>query len=424
MLTMFHRKGKVAGSTDGYSFAANLAQLLVYAMLGASIVSARPLKYSEGPGGVVLRRGCATHVTEQDRYEMDNGLEVVREQRLLERRSDEGPGGDAPNSTYPTTNASSVLVGELPKVTFDVFLHIIYANETYEGGYVPDDQIQQQMTVLNRDYASTNISWNLVNVTRIHNESWFTGASAGSPQELELKQTYHKGISNALNVFTVGFNSTDRSLGYSSLPSAYLRSPLLDGLLIRYTTLPGGNHTNYNLGRTMVHELGHWLGLYHTFEGGCTGVGDNVDDTAPEASGAEGCPVGRKSCAASKFEDPIHNFMDYSFDSCMTHFTPGQAVRMHEAIWAFRTPRPPVANSTSTAAPNATTSATPSTTSAAPEKLTATVIGIPPQNSTVPQPPSDGAEVPLSVHDPEQYDAEEADDDEEVEDEGDEYEES
>lgn len=55
MLTMFHRKGKVAGSTDGYSFAANLAQLLVYAMLGASIVSARPLKHSEGPGGIVPR---------------------------------------------------------------------------------------------------------------------------------------------------------------------------------------------------------------------------------------------------------------------------------------------------------------------------------------------------------------------------------
>lgn len=68
---------------------------------------------------------------------MDNGLKVVREQRLLERRSDEGFGGDAPNSTYPTTNSSSVLVGELPKVSFDVFLHIVYANETYEGGYVP-----------------------------------------------------------------------------------------------------------------------------------------------------------------------------------------------------------------------------------------------------------------------------------------------
>ena len=58
-----------------------------------------------------------------------------------------------------------------------------------------------------------------------------------------------------------------------------------------------------------MHELGHWLGLYHTFEGGCTGVGDNVDDTSPEASGAEGCPVGRKSCAASKFEDPIREYL-------------------------------------------------------------------------------------------------------------------
>ena len=121
--------------------------------------------------------------------------------------------------------------------------------------------------------------------------------------------------------------------------------------------------------------------------------------------------------------------MDYSFDSCMTHFTPGQAVRMHEAIWAFRTPRPPVANSTSTAAPTAAASASasaiPSTASAAPEKLTATVVSIPPQNSTMPQPLSDVAEVPLSVQDPKEYDAEEPEpEDGEVEDEGDEYEES
>lgn len=97
-----------------------------------------------------------------------------------------------------------------------------------------------------------------------------------------MKKMYHKGNSSTLNIFTAGyvfihcvlsthlipssFNSTDKSLGYASLPSAYFREPLKDGLMIRYTTLPGGSHKNYNLGRTTVHELGHWLGLYHTFE--------------------------------------------------------------------------------------------------------------------------------------------------------------
>lgn len=91
------------------------------------------------------------------------------------------------------------------------------------------------------------------------------------------------------------------------------------------------------------------------------------------------------------------NFMDYSFDSCMTHFTPGQAVRMHEAIWAFRTPRPPVANSTSSSSSsNTTTTASPTmtTTSAAPEMLAATAVSVVPgSEGLVVQGPGDEAEV-------------------------------
>ncbi|TFK26861.1 zincin [Coprinopsis marcescibilis] len=234
----------------------------------------------------------------------------------------------------------------LKPVSFDVYWHVFYANQTKEGGYVSDEQIQRQMKVLNDDFKSANISWNFKNTTRIENEEWFLSAAPGTPQEKEMKTQYHKSDSTALNIFTAQFNSTTKSLGFASLPSSYLSDPISDGLVIRHSTLPGGSQTNYNQGRTTVHEAGHWLGLYHTFEGGCTGVGDNVDDTAPEASESAGCPVGRKSCPDAKLADPIHNFMDYSFDSCMTHFTPGQAVRMHEVIWAFRTKRPPVANST------------------------------------------------------------------------------
>jgi hypothetical protein len=89
------------------------------------------------------------------------------------------------------------------------------------------------------------------------------------------------------------------------MPSKYFKDPISDGVIVRYSTFPGGERKNYNLGRTTVHEVGHWFGLYHTFEGdGCDGVGDNVADTAPEASGAEGCPVGRNTCPGGP-PDPI-----------------------------------------------------------------------------------------------------------------------
>jgi len=63
-------------------------------------------------------------------------------------------------------------------------------------------------------------------------------------------------------------------------------------------------------GRTATHEVGHWFGLMHTFEGGCVG-GDGVDDTRPEATPSEGCDLRRKTCPGTGY-DPVQNFMDYS----------------------------------------------------------------------------------------------------------------
>jgi len=211
-----------------------------------------------------------------------------------------------------------------------VWVHVIRSNTG--AGDVTDNQIQQQITLLNSTYGPAGFSFALAGVDRTNNSTWYS-MGQGSSAETQAKNALRKGGKETLNIYTG--NLGGGLLGWATFPSSYNSSPKYDGVVVLNASFPGGNAVPYNLGMTGVHEVGHWMGLYHTFQGGCSKQGDLVSDTPPEKSAAFGCPEGRNTCPAAGV-DPIHNFMDYTDDACMNNFTAGQAERMHGMMTTYR----------------------------------------------------------------------------------------
>lgn len=221
------------------------------------------------------------------------------------------------------------------------WIHVISQGAGFANGEVPDSMIREQMRVLNESFngrsggAASGFAFDLVGVTRTVNATWFNGFT-DSATEVEAKTALKQGGKGTLNIYLVNGGPY---LGWAYFPSivgsAY---EVLDGVVIDWKSLPGGGYEIYSEGDTVPHEVGHWLALYHTFQGQCSLAGDYIADTPSEQSPASRCPIGRDSCPgkANPGLDPITNFMDYSQDSCMYEFTQGQVERMQAAWAAFR----------------------------------------------------------------------------------------
>ncbi|KAF5359435.1 hypothetical protein D9756_003472 [Leucocoprinus leucothites] len=221
--------------------------------------------------------------------------------------------------------------------TIPVYFHVIQKDTSLAGGNVPDSQLNAQISVMNQAYAGSGLTFSLAGIDHTTNANWFNQVGPSSSLQTQMKSSLRKGGVNALNVYTVGFVSGSGAglLGYSTFPSSYSGNPTDDGVVMLYSSVPGGTAVPYDLGQTLTHEAGHWLGLFHTFQGGCTASGDSVSDTPPEASPAFGCPTSRDTCSGGGV-DPIHNYMDYSDDACMTQFTAGQISRIKSQILTYR----------------------------------------------------------------------------------------
>lgn len=215
--------------------------------------------------------------------------------------------------------------------TINVYIHVVRKGTGVSNGDITTTMINDQMTVLNNAYGGWGWHFNLVSTDRTTNSTWYANCYGSS--ESAMKNALRQGTADDLNLYTC--SPSGGILGYATFPSSYSSQPKLDGVVILYSSLPGGSASPYNLGDTATHEVGHWMGLYHTFQGGCNGSGDYVSDTPAEKSAAFGCPSGRNTCSTTG-NDPTTNFMDYTDDSCMFQFTSGQDTRMDSQFTTYR----------------------------------------------------------------------------------------
>ncbi|MER6812384.1 zinc metalloprotease [Spirillospora sp. NPDC000708] len=285
-----------------------------------------PNACAAAPSNARLRRPDA-HVRERNALTPSESASV--EQRLGQALRGLGLGAmDRPDDQSTPTDLRAA-----GKISVPVYFHVLHDGST---GNVPTSVVKRQISVLNASYggryggANTRVTFHLKAISRSDKAAWFN-----EPERYEgtYKPKLRKGGKGTLNLYSARIGGD--LLGWSTFPWKYKSEPKMDGVTIHYGSMPGGPIDNFNRGFSATHEVGHWLGLYHTFQDGCGGKGDRVSDTPAERDPTNGCPSGKDTCPAPG-DDPVHNFMDYSYDTCMTSFTAGQGARMHKVWTAYR----------------------------------------------------------------------------------------
>ncbi|KAM4056656.1 pregnancy-associated plasma protein-A domain-containing protein [Hirsutella rhossiliensis] len=284
--------------------------------------------------------------------------------------------------------AKSNSLGRRDERLIDLYLHVIQHPTKHEHD-ISDERLQEQVQVLNDAFKPHQFQFTLKNTTRTTNEAWF---APGRAVEGEMRWTLRQGGKDALNLFffqllnlskkaspvvssgencveysngtttctpitvsDTGPRITTQRLGDCLSPGTWLDNSWQlhwDGCNIDISALPHGSDHEFNMGKTAVHEVGHWLGLGHPFPDGpgynqnpkiCDlSVSDLVDDIPVcylnwDLLGSDLCPQTEiDTCPDHEGKDPIHNYMHYTSDACRNEFTPKQAHRMEEIYSLYR----------------------------------------------------------------------------------------
>jgi len=229
-----------------------------------------------------------------------------------------------------------------PVYDIPVVFHVLYSNNG--TGNIPDARIFEQVAILNADFAAltdSKIQFHLATedpngaptngITRHRNKNWYNDRGS-------YASSVGWDTTRYLNIYT---NTAGGNLGYAYLPNGGgVVGTEFDGVRLLWRAVGYTNYSPYDLGRTGTHEVGHYLGLQHTFQGGCGtsncyASGDLCCDTNPESSPSySACfPSQRITCGS---QDPVRNYMDYSEDACMDNFTLDQSLRMRCTLENWR----------------------------------------------------------------------------------------